>query len=294
MKPSSSRPSIVHLPQGDWPSVLDCLCARFPAINRATWLDRMARGRVLDAAGLPIGPERPHQAGLRVQYFREVPAERSIPFEARVLYRDEHLVVADKPHFLPVQPSGEYVKSTLLNRLCAELGNPDLAPLHRIDRLTAGLVLLSANPASRGAYQALFRQRRIDKFYEAICPALPDLEFPLWRRSRLQDGELFFLMTETEGPINSETRVEVIERRGDWWRYGLYPVTGRKHQLRVHMAALGAGICNDPLYPTLLERDEREREDYSRPLKLLAKRLCFDDPLTGQPRRFDSELELCW
>lgn len=292
MKPSSSRPSIVHLPQGHWETVLDCLCTRFPAISRETWADRMARGRVLDAEGATISPARPFEVGLRVQYFREVPAERPIPFEERILYADEHLLVADKPHFLPVQPSGEYVEQTLLNRLCARLGNADLAPLHRIDRLTSGLVLFSTNPDTRGRYQALFRERRIQKRYEAICPPLPEQSFPLWRRTCIRTSELFFRMEEGGGEANSETRIDVLERGAAWWRYALYPVTGRKHQLRLHMAALGAGICNDPLYPTLWPRDEREREDFSRPLKLLAQALWFDDPLTGAPRRFESELRL--
>lgn len=296
LRVSSSRPSIVHLPGGEWATLLDGLCARFPAIDRATWLDRMARGRVLDAEGRPLGPLQPYQAGMRVQYFREVAYEQPIPFEEQVLYVDEHLLVADKPHFLPVQPTGSYVEQTLVNRLCRRLGNPDLAPLHRLDRLTAGLVLFSTNPATRGHYQALFRERRIGKRYEAICPALPHLRFPLWRRTRIETSELFFLMREAEGSDepNSETRIEVLERRDDFWRYALYPVTGRKHQLRLHMAALGAGICGDPLYPRLLERAERERTDFTRPLSLLARGLWFDDPLDGQERRFESRQVLGW
>lgn len=288
----SSRPSVLHLPRGPWATVLDCLCARFPAIDRATWLDRMARGRVLDADGRPIGPAQAYREGLRVQYFREVAGERPIPFEAHVLHVDEHLVVADKPHFLPVQPSGEYVEHCLVNRLCRQLGNPDLAPLHRIDRLTAGLVLFSANPASRGRYQALFRERRIHKAYEALAAPLPQLSFPHWRRTRIATGEPFFRMAEVAGEPNSETRIEVLERGRHLWRYALYPVSGRRHQLRVHMAGLGAGLLGDPLYPVLWPREARETEDFSRPLALLARALWFDDPLDGRPRRFESGLAL--
>ncbi len=164
--------------------MLDCLCAHFPAIDRVTWLDRFARGRVLDAGGRPLAATHPYREGLRIHYFREVPNEQPIPFQEQLLHLDEHLVVADKPHFLPVQPSGGYVRETLLARLIERLGNPDLAPLHRIDRLTAGLVLFSANPKSRGRYQALFRERRIHKTYEALALALPGLEFPLLRRTR--------------------------------------------------------------------------------------------------------------
>ncbi|WP_313026643.1 pseudouridine synthase [Pseudomonas lopnurensis] len=289
-----SRPSTLHLPPGAWRTVLDCLCDHFPAIDRATWLDRMARGRVLDAGRQPIGAQHPYRAGLRIHYFREVSNETPVPFEERILHADEHLVVADKPHFLSVMPAGEYVDETLLARLCKRLDNPDLVPIHRIDRLTAGLVLFSSNRESRGAYQALFRQREIHKRYEAICPALPQLDFPLRRRLCMVAGEPFFLMREGEGEPNSETLIEVLERRGELWRYGLSPISGRKHQLRLHMASLGAGICNDPFYPRLLERGERETDDYARPLKLLARGLRFRDPLSGEERAFESELQLQW
>ena len=208
-----------------------------------------------------------------------------------ILYADAHLVVADKPHFLPVVPAGRFVRETLLARMVRRLGNADLVPLHRIDRDTAGLVLFSADPATRTAYHDLFRLRRIDKGYEALAPALPALEREsvLVRRSRLLPGEPFFRMREATaaeaGADNSETRIEVMEKGGPVWRYALSPVTGRKHQLRVHMAALGAPILNDPMYPALLERAD---DDHSRPLQLLAKSLAFVDPLSGTKRRFES------
>ncbi|MHB0817487.1 RluA family pseudouridine synthase [Stutzerimonas stutzeri] len=293
MSASNAR-STLHLPQGDWSTVLDCLCAHFPTIDRAIWLDRFARGRVLGADGQALDVAHAYQVGLRVHYFREVPNERPIPFEERILHLDEHLLVADKPHFLPVMPAGGYVNETLLARLSQRLGNPDLVPIHRIDRLTAGLVLFSTHPASRGAYQALFRERRIDKCYEAICPALPALEFPRRQRLHMVEGEPFFLMCKGDGEPNSETRIEVLERRGEFWRYALYPVTGRKHQLRLQMATLGAGICNDPFYPELIERARRDQDDYDRPLKLLARGLAFRDPLTGERRTFESQLQLDW
>jgi len=288
---ASLRPSSLHLPQGPWSTVLDCLCAHFSAISRATWRERMLRGRVLDLQGRALGPEHPYREGLRIQYFREVADETPIPFVESVLYADEHLVVADKPHFLPVTPAGEYVEETLLTRLVRRLDNPQLVPLHRIDRLTAGLVLFSANPASRARYQALFPERRISKRYEALAPALPALEFPLRRTSRLMPGEPFFRMQEIDGAPNSETRIELCERRGELWRYALHPVTGKKHQLRLHMAALGAGICNDPFYPRLTAQTA---DDYARPLKLLAQGLAFTDPLSGAERRFESQLRLDW
>jgi tRNA pseudouridine32 synthase / 23S rRNA pseudouridine746 synthase len=281
--------STVHLPAGAWLTVLDALCARFAAISREQWLDRIARGRVVDGEGMAVTPHTPYREGMRIHYYREVVAESTIPFTETVLHADEHLVVADKPHFLPVTPAGGFVEQTLLRRLIRRLGNPDLVPLHRIDRLTAGLVLFSANRESRAAYQALFRERRIDKRYEALATALPALEFPLSRRSRIVAGEPFFRMREVDGEPNSVTRIELIERGAGRWRYALYPVTGKKHQLRVHMAALGAPIAGDTLYPALAEKSH---DDYRHPLKLLAHSLAFLDPLSGESRRFESQLTL--
>ena len=282
------RASRLQLPPGPWRTVLEALCARFPAIDREQWLDRMARGRVLDAGGHAITLESAFRAGAEIHYYREVEDEPRIPFAETVLFADEHIVVADKPHFLPVTPAGGFVTETLLARLLRHFGNPDLVPLHRIDRATAGLVLFSANPHTRTHYQALFRERRIDKQYQALAPALLGTAFPLTCRSRLERGEPFFRMREVEGTPNAETHIDVIERGNGTWRYALAPVTGRKHQLRVHMAALGAPIVNDLVYPIL----RTEMEDYSRPLKLLAKSLAFIDPLGGVERRFESRFSL--
>lgn len=289
--PSQHQASTLYLPPGSWVTVLDCLCAHFPAIDREQWQDRIARGRVLDVNGSPISPGLGYKEGLCIYYFREVPNERVIPVQENILYADEHLVVADKPHFLPVTPAGEYVEHTLLRRLIRRLDNPALVPLHRIDRHTAGLVLFSANPHSRSAYQQLFPTRRIDKFYEAIAPAVPHLTFPLVHKSRLVEGEPFFRMQEGPGASNTETAVEVREKNGDLWRYGLSPVTGKKHQLRVHMAALGASICNDPFYPEVIKDAE---DDYAKPLKLLAQGVRFIDPVSGQERSFRSQITLDW
>lgn len=284
--PAASR---LQLPPGSWATVLDCLCARFPAVPREVWVGRFARGLVTtpDGAALPI--DAPFRVGAEVRYFREVVDEPVIPFTEEVLHVDDHLVVADKPHFLPVVPAGRFVRETLLARLVRKLGNLDLVPLHRIDRDTAGLVLFSARPSTRAAYQDLFRLRRIEKKYEALAPALPALDFPLVRRSCLVPGEPFFRMREMEGEPNSETHIDVVEREDPIWRYGLTPVTGRKHQLRVHMAMLGVPIVNDGFYPELSAKDE---DDYARPLKLLAKSLTFVDPLNGLARCFESRQTL--
>lgn len=281
--------SSVRLPPGDWPWLLDFLCQRFAGIPRATWEARMQAGRVHDADGSVLGTTAPYRAGRLIHYYRDLPEEPPIPFAATILHRDDHLLVADKPHFLPTIPSGRFLRETLLVRLKQQTGLDDLIPLHRLDRATAGLVLFSVNPATRGAYSALFAERRIDKTYEALAPTRTALAFPLTYRSRLVGSAPFFRMTEVDGTPNTETRIERIGTLGAISRYRLTPLTGRKHQLRVHMAALGMPIVNDLWYPALLDDAV---DDYTRPLKLLARSLRFIDPLTGAERGFESQLAL--
>jgi tRNA pseudouridine32 synthase/23S rRNA pseudouridine746 synthase len=265
--------------------MLDFFAERFPAITKGTWQQRMAQGLVIDEHGVVVSPERVYRGHQRVYYYRAVAAEPRIPFEELVLFQDEHLVVADKPHFLPVVPSGNYLAETLLVRLKQKLGLTELAPIHRIDRDTAGLVLFSVQSASRAAYHAMFAQRQVKKTYEAIAPWREDLSMPLTRASRIVEAEHFMLQHEVSGPANAITHVDVLEVQGALARYALSPVTGKRHQLRVHMAALGMPIVGDGLYPKLTPEGQ---VDYQRPLQLLAKSIEFTDPLSGQPRYFES------
>ena len=277
--------SRLQLPQGGWETLLSGLCARFPQVSEVTWRSRFDRGLVTDAKGRVLSPTTPYKVGLEIRYFREVEAEPIIPFTESIVYQDEHLVVADKPHFLLVMPAGRFVRETLLTRLIEKLGNPDLVPLHRIDRETAGLVMFSANPQTRDAYQALFRNREIEKRYEALAPALPHLTFPMVRRTRIVQGHPFFKMQEVEGEPNSETRIEVLSMDGEIWRYALFPVTGRKHQLRVQMAGLGAPLQNEKIYCS----DDTSKVENDRPLQLVATALTLDDPIGNRRITFVSE-----
>ena len=284
-------PSCVGLPAGPWRTITDFLVEHFPAISRETWLARMASGEVVDEFGGLVTPERTYPGHMRVYYYRDVPDERVIPFEETVLFQDDHLVVTDKPHFLPVTPSGTYLQQTLLVRLKNRLNIDTLVPLHRIDRETAGLVMFSVRPGDRNAYQVLFRQHRIQKHYEALAPWRDYLAFPVVRQTRIEEGEPFFRQHEVPGAPNSETHIDVLEVRGDLARYALSPVTGKKHQLRVHMNALGLPILNDRMYPPVADTPD---DSFDQPLQLLARSVAFTDPVTGQARRFESRRRLAW
>ena len=277
--------SRVHLHAAPGSTTFEALCLRFPKIHASVWLDRFTRGRVLDQNGAPIRIADQHQPGQYVSYFREVTAEEPIPFTETILYQDEHLVVADKPHFLPITPTGQWVTETLLSRLMNTLNTPHLSPIHRLDRSTAGLVLLAKNPESRNAYQALFRDRKIEKTYEALAPPLHELTFPHVRRTRIVRADRFFLSQEVPGEANSETHIQVLARGDHQWHYSLSPRTGKKHQLRLHMAALGAPLFNDPYYPVA---HNSIKDDYNTPMALIARQLKFLDPLTGAERHFVS------
>lgn len=270
--------------------MLAFLAARFPDVTPASWIERMARGDVVDAFGARLGPDSPVQNGMRIWYYRELPAETPIPFDAHVLFQDEHLLVVDKPHFLPMIPSGRFLQETLLVRLKKTLDLPHLTPIHRLDRETAGVVIFSHNPETRGAYQSLFQKRAVRKTYEALAAPMAGRSFPFTHRSRMVDGDQFFVMREEAGEPNSETRVELIAEQDGIAHYRLHPHTGRKHQLRLHMASLGAPIFNDAFYPVTLPC---KGDDFSAPLQLLARSIAFDDPLTGAPRSFVSTRVLC-
>ena len=284
-------PSSTVLPPGPWPTVLAFLAHQFKAVPESEWRERMAQGKVIDARGQHVKADRPYQPLLRIYYYRSIANEPPIPFEAVILFQDEHLIVVDKPHFLPVMPSGGYLQETVLVRLKRQLGLDTLVPIHRIDRDTAGLVMFSVQARSRGAYAALFREREVKKTYEAIAPCNPALVLPLTRESRIEEAGHFMLQHEVDGPPNALTQVDLVERSADGTlaRYRLCPVSGQRHQLRVHMAALGVPILGDGLYPVLTPEGQI---DYAQPLQLLAKSIAFVDPVTGQARHFTSQRHL--
>jgi len=284
-------PSYLWITEDRAGGMLAFLEERFGQVGGPSWPERLARGDVVDAKGTKLDADSAVRQGMRIWYYRELDEETPIPFEEAILFQDEHLLVVDKPHFLPMIPTGRFLRETLLVRLKRRLALPQLTPIHRLDRETAGVVIFSHNLATRGTYQSMFQKRSVRKVYEALAPALEGRDFPFTYRSRMVDGEKFFVMQEEQGEPNSETLVELVERRGDLARYRLHPHTGRKHQLRLHLASLGAPILNDAFYPVALPC---KGDDFSAPLQLLARAISFEDPLTGAERSFSSERSLAW
>ena len=282
-------PSFVWLPSGSWVSLGDFFAHRFPAVAKSEWLARSSRAEVRDERGTTLSLESPYRVGACVFYYRVLVNETPIPFEETILFRNEQILVVDKPHFLPVTPGGRFLHESLLVRLKRCTGIETLVPIHRLDRETAGVILFSIDPGTRNTWQSLFRDRAISKVYEAVAGINETLIFPLTLRSRIVQDERFFRMREEAGEPNAETTISLLRLKDKHALYKLQPVTGKMHQLRVHMNSIGLPILNDGFYPEALAC---KGDDFSAPLKLLARALSFDDPVTGEPRYFESRLQL--
>ena len=285
---SASR---VFLPADQsYPNLLQFFITQFPHIEVREWKDRFAQGLVLNAEGEALEARSAYLPNTHLIYFRRLAREPEIPFEEEILFQDEHILVADKPHFLPVTPSGLYLHQTLLNRLKKKTGIQTLSPIHRIDRDTAGLVIFSIKSDERAAYQNLFRDRVVRKIYEAIAPYSEALnaKLPMTYQSRLEESEHFLQMMEVEGEANTDTLIEIITQSKSWAKYRLTPGSGKKHQLRCHLNALGIPIKDDQIYPILTPYQEYDL-DLSKPLQLLAKEISFLDPITNAQREFMSQ-----
>lgn len=293
----------VRLPEdGPWPTALDYLLDRWGHVDPNGIRARFDAGEVAALDGTRLTAATPLSAHTFIWYYRDLPTEAPIPFDVDILHEDDHLLVADKPHFLPTTPGGGYVSESALVRLRVRTGIDDLTPVHRLDRMTAGVVLFAKDPATRGRYQVLFERRQVHKEYEALAGVRDDLRLPVTVRSRIEKSRSYLLAREVPGEPNAETVVELAEvlDRGTLecsalesvspvGRYRLLPHTGKTHQLRVHMASLGLGILGDRYYPVL--QDEAP-DDHARPLRLLARSIAFTDPITGRDATWTSRRTL--
>ncbi|HKU31313.1 RluA family pseudouridine synthase [Arthrobacter sp. NyZ413] len=293
--------------EGPWDTAMDYMMHRWGHIDPRGIEDRFDAGEIVGEGGAPLDRSTPLDAHTFIWYYRTLPPETRMPVEISILHQDEHLLVVDKPHFLPTTPGGTYIQESALVRLRNQLDLPDLIPMHRLDRMTAGVLLLSTNPETRGKYQVLFEKRQVQKEYECVSAAAPAagypaVEFPAVVRNRMTKSRSYLLAEVLDGEPNAETRIERLRTfsgkhdggpgEGAGGRRALYrlePHTGKTHQLRVHMASLGLGIVNDAFYPDLLDKAP---DDYSKPLQLLARGIRFMDPVSKREVEYRSGLEL--
>jgi tRNA pseudouridine32 synthase/23S rRNA pseudouridine746 synthase len=273
-----------------YPTLLAFLVGRFPQINETIWLERITKGKVLSEDGTPVSLTTAYTPNQRLFYYREVAEEPVIPFREHILYSSEHLIVACKPHFLPVTPSGPYVTESLINRLKESTGNHFLSPINRIDRGTAGLVLISAQKETRGLYQQLFMDRMVQKTYQAVVGFSGEMSETEWLvENRIEQGEPWFRMQTCEGKVNARSKIFLLKTKGSRALMQLSPVTGKKHQLRIHLSGLGMPVVGDRCYPILLEKTV---DNYALPLQLLSKKIEFRDPISGVEMSFESKRDL--
>ncbi|WP_407696008.1 pseudouridine synthase [Shewanella cyperi] len=292
----AAQPSFVVLPRDLSPSltVFAFLAEHFARIGEEVWRARIQSGKVHWQDGSPIDLDTLCRPTARVYYYREVEAETQIPFREKILYRDEQIMLVHKPHFLPVTPSGNYVNECLVHRLRIATGISTIAPAHRLDRETAGVMLMSLNPETRHRYHELFLSGTICKDYQAVAALTPELaaahseasnsevrDLPRhWTvKNRLHAAEPSFLMQVIPGEANSHSEISLIAVKDGLGLFELSPITGKTHQLRVHMQSLGMPLLNDRFYPTLKPKGP---DDFDKPLKLVAKRLRFRDPISGR------------
>ncbi|PTT60021.1 RluA family pseudouridine synthase [Arthrobacter sp. HMWF013] len=301
--------------EGPWTTAMDYMMHRWGHIDPQGIEDRFDAGEIVGEGGAPLDRATRLEDHTFIWYYRTLPLETRIPVELDILHQDEHLLVVDKPHFLPTTPGGTYIQESALVRLRNQLDLPDLIPMHRLDRMTAGVLLLSTTPETRGNYQVLFEKRQVQKEYECVsaaepAPGYPETGFPVVVRNRMTKSRSYLLAEVIEGEPNAETRIERLEtfdggtQQGAAGttaaslhgtgsvrlaRYRLEPHSGKTHQLRVHMASLGLGIVNDAFYPDLLDKAP---DDYSKPLQLLARGIRFVDPISREPVEYRSRREL--
>ena len=248
-------------------------------------------GEFVDQLGRPWDGDAPYRPHAFVWFHRPLAPETPVPFSIDVLEQTERFVVVDKPPFMATTPRGAHVQETALVKLRVLLDLPELAPAHRLDRLTAGVLLFTTRREHRGAYAGVFQDRRAVKTYEALAPFDPAMEFPRRLVGRIEKRRGSLQAELVPGEPNAETLVEIVEMRGDYARYRLSPLTGKTHQLRLQMAAAGLPLTGDPLYPEVLDP---ATEDFSEPLRLVARRLQFTDPIDGTARDYASTRELTW
>lgn len=272
------------------PTIFAYLCQHFSHIQTSEWQQRFSDELIYAADGEKLKIDSIYTPNSHIFYYRFLAQEIHVPFQHEILFENDDLLVVDKPHFLTMTPTGQYVQETLLVRLKKQTGYEALTPIHRLDRETAGVVLFCKKPECRGIYQQLFADRKVQKIYHAIAAYRSEIIFPQTLQLHMEKGNPFYTMqTNAEKAQNTETFIELLEHNQQHAKYRLQPKTGKQHQLRVHLNYLGLPILNDPFYPMVAHKAD---DDFSQPLQLLAKEIYFIDPILNQGMCFSSNFEL--
>lgn len=251
--------------------------------------------RLLNAGGVTVGGSaRPKS--YRVQEGDEVAFEaperregiRPARVDFRIAYEDEHLLVVDKPAGVVVHPGAGQTEATLAHGLLehgAEGGEEDRPGIvHRLDRDTSGLLVVARSAEAHDRLQELVRSRGLEREYVALVRGKPrsrsgQIEAPIGRDRRDPTRQSL----DTDAPRDAVTHFELIELLP---RHALLRVrleTGRMHQIRVHLAAIGLPVSGDPVYGVARDID-LERQF------LHAARLAFEHPFTGERLEVESPL----
>ncbi|AEE73518.1 RNA pseudouridine synthase [Propionibacterium sp. 434-HC2] len=280
-----------------WPTMRDYLVEKLPRMGGQRVDEMLDEGRFVDESGRTFRRDSPFTPQTFVFFHRDLPTETPVPAGIGILYSDERILVVDKPHFLSSIPRGRHVLESVVVRLRTQLGLPELTVAHRLDRVTAGVLLLTRERKWRRPYQEIFERREVVKKYRLVAPVVHDpagegvtATKSGWQvRSRIIKERGILQAREVPGVPNAVTDIALIGEHGGWGLYEASPRTGRTHQIRLHMQRLGAPIVNDPFYPVVLDTPV---DDFTHPLQLQAWRMGFTDPVTGDPRAFTSRLRL--
>lgn len=291
----ANKPSKVTLPPDEsFKTVLDFLTRKFPHVSKQEWSGRILEGSVVWSDQSPVTLNCPYQPLKTVWYYREVRDEPSIPCNEQIIESNDEYLIAYKPHFLPVMPGGQFVNECLQQRLIKTTGNSDLQAVHRLDRDTAGLVLFSVNPETRNLYHQLFSEQKISKFYQAISDtgSSEDITQKEWHiKNYITRSKPSFRFQNVESPSThkntqyAESIIRCIQQSGQKALFELKPITGRTHQLRLHMMHIGYPITNDRFYPRLRPK---AADNFDQPLQLLASEISFIDPVSKEHKHYSS------
>jgi 23S rRNA pseudouridine1911/1915/1917 synthase len=234
-------------PEAEGQTLLGYLSRRYPHSTAEEWAGRIAMGLVrLDGQGALA--ESALRRGGELVWERPPWIEPEAPRSFAVLYRDEDLLAVAKPAGLPTLPGAGFLHATLLHQV--QTCDPDAAPVHRLGRWTSGVVLCARNHQARTALMGQWSGRQVGKYYRALASGIPEWEeleitAPIGPVPHPLLGQVHAANPQGKQACS---RARVLERRRCAFLCEVEILTGRPHQIRIHLAAAGHPLVGDPLY----------------------------------------------